>query len=89
MENAKPILKRKTPLRSVVIILIIAVVVVLGIECYREWKNYERTARNDSIYYLVGVFMLSGAWETWSTSVTESPIDIQAMADDLKLDSTS
>lgn len=85
MEKAKPILKRKATLRSVVSILIIAVVVVLGVECYREWKNYERTARHSSVHYLEGVFELAGAWELWNSGVNESPIDLQSMTEDLKL----
>jgi hypothetical protein len=85
MEKTKPNRKSKTLLRSVVINMIIAVVVVLGIEAYREWKNYERTARYNSTYYVEDVYALAVAWDSGFSDVNESPIDMQAMADDLKL----
>ncbi len=85
MKKTKPTKKRKALLRSAVILMIIAVVVVFGIECYREWKNYERTARHNSVHHLEGIFELAGAWELWNSGVNKSPIDLQAMVDDLKL----
>ena len=81
MEKTKHIKTRKAPLRSAVIILIIAVVVVFGIECYREWMNYERTASYQRLNYLVYVFIPIYEF----TNAEATPKDLQALIDDTGL----